>query len=185
MLRKGIEATPNWLKVKEPRDVRLVIELVLFNEISKTAQEVNAVFSTPTAGGTVSSSPSSPVLTSDGGGRATGLQQQQQRNNNNNNTSSLRTNTGYQPSTSSSGGSVRKNPSMGNLAGTLFDKKVNIFANVELNATSVIIGIVNIGLKVRIAHTRTHTHTPTPTHTSLLSLSIKIILLFSSYLTFK
>jgi len=132
MLRKSIMTTPSWLKVKEPRDVRVGIVL---DDITKMAQEINQVFSSPTASAATAGATSSPTPIQS---LQPGTTQPRVR--------SPTPTSGYQPP-SSAGGSVRKNPSVGTNLGTLFDKKVNIFAPVDFNANSVIIGIINIGLK--------------------------------------
>ncbi|KAN0025112.1 hypothetical protein ACTFIV_009528 [Dictyostelium citrinum] len=117
IFKKGLESIPNWLVLKEPRDVRSVIDIYL-EEILKFQNETSKLL--PVVNHSSHSSIKSHSRTSSGG---SGL--------NSNNSSN--TPDGH-----------RRNPSSNNTNTTLFEKKVD---HVDFNTLSVLIAIIKLSLK--------------------------------------
>eukprot|EP01132_Coremiostelium_polycephalum_P008400 gene8400-10316_t len=137
-LRKGLESTPNWLKLKEPRDVRTVIDLYL-DELKKLQSEITKLL--PTNGSLPTSNQSTPVMSRSHSRSqsSSGDQSQMKRNTSSQNLP------GSSTSTSSNNNT------------TLFDKRLDIYAMVDFNANSILSSIVKISLKSYIESLRIKT----------------------------
>jgi len=115
ILKKGLESVPNWLVLKEPRDVRPYIDYLL-EELTGMSREVSKLL--PTTSQTLNTHAS----------RAQGHHRTASSNSNSNTPTD-----------------IRKNTSNTNLS--LFDKKVDLYAQVDFNVNSVMIGIMKLTLK--------------------------------------
>jgi len=110
-----LESVPNWLVLKEPRDVRPYIDYLL-EELTGMSREVSKLL--PTTSQTLNTHAS----------RAQGHHRTASSNSNSNTPTD-----------------IRKNTSNTNLS--LFDKKVDLYAQVDFNVNSVMIGIMKLTLK--------------------------------------
>eukprot|EP01133_Synstelium_polycarpum_P006098 gene6098-7063_t len=128
LLRKALESTPNWLVLKEPRDVRMVIDYVL-DELQGLLGEITRLL--PASAGSVPTTPTMQRVTQHGRTPSSGGQGA--------NNEAAKRNVSNAPTN------------------MLFDKPLDIFAPVESNANSILVGIVKIALKSYIECLRTKT----------------------------
>ncbi|EFA85926.1 hypothetical protein PPL_01158 [Heterostelium album PN500] len=138
ILRVGLDSTPNWLALKEPRDVRQVNDILL-DELQKIGAEIGKLLPV------TNQQLTTPTMSRVGGGHSRSMSGSGNSNVsvNNNNSDAMRRN--------------QSNANLPSNSNNLFDKRFDIYAPVDFYVNSILVGIVKLSLKSYIECLRTKT----------------------------